>query len=96
MVKAPTKKSIREALAPMSRELLAGKYPRPIDLMGLKITCERLYNARGCPGYAWNVSFSALDPKINAPIGRIVHGGNLSTIVDQLYRRVSRELESTQ
>lgn len=82
-----TKKAIRAKLVLMSKALLAGGPTQRTELMGLKIECERLYNARGQVGPAWNPHFSALDPTINPPIGRTVHGGNLDTITDQLWRR---------
>ena len=85
-----TKKSIRALLAPMSKALLRGATTQRIEMMGLKIECERMYNAPGQTGFAWHPHFTALDPTINAPVGRTVHGGNLDTIVDQLWDRQQR------
>jgi hypothetical protein len=82
-----TKKAIRSTLVPMSKALLKGAPTQRLEFLGLKIECSRLYKAPGQIGYAWHPHFAALDPNINAPIGRIVHGGNLSEITDQLYSR---------
>lgn len=83
-----TKKAIRAQLAPLSKALLQGAQTvQRCEMLGLKIECRRLYNAPGCVGPVWNPDFTAIDPSINAPTGRAVHGGNLDTITDQLWRR---------
>lgn len=78
-----TKKEIRTALAPMSRALLNGAPTQRMESMGLKIKCSRLYGAPGQIGPAWNPDFTVINPAIN----KIVHGGRLVDVVDQLYRR---------
>ena len=49
-----TKKAIRSALLPMSKALILGGPTQRIEFLGLKIECERLYNARGQIGFAWH------------------------------------------
>lgn len=81
-----TKKALRAALAPMSRALLSGKYPEPIMLCGLRVSCKRSYQPPGRIGPAWSPDFSILD------VGRFkqVVGGSLTNTVDALYVVLNR------
>lgn len=78
-----SKKAIREALKPMSRELLNGGQPASIEFMGYRVECRRLYNAPGSL-ISWSPDFSIIAR--DADQERAVIGGKLSEVVDALHR----------
>jgi len=78
-----SKKTIRQTLAPMSRALLNGERPAPIEFMGYRIECRRLYNSPGSL-ISWSPDFSVIAR--DADQDRAVMGGKLSEVVAALHR----------
>lgn len=53
-----TKSRINDEFAPLSFALLGKGYLHvTVTIAGFQVKGTRLYNARGCPGYAWNPDY---------------------------------------